>query len=150
MHKVHLRTASGRSVFYCGFVLIKPRVERASACQARACTEAEGFIHSEESLFLLCKRAALFHTVNLSTCATSTAVQPQKQPRTSFRPLSSTLGCLRGREYTKLTFSPRIAGGPIKPPQEEFQEERRNRGRHQTTCIYLSDSKTGFGRCRTA
>ena len=28
----------------------KPCVERASACQARACTGAEGFIHSEESV----------------------------------------------------------------------------------------------------
>ncbi len=26
--------------------------ERASACQARACTGAEGFIHSEESVFI--------------------------------------------------------------------------------------------------
>ncbi len=32
------------------FVPIKPCVERASACQARACTGAEGFIHSEESV----------------------------------------------------------------------------------------------------
>jgi len=30
------------------FVPIKPCVERASACQARACTGAKGFIHSEE------------------------------------------------------------------------------------------------------
>ena len=32
------------------FVPNKPCVERASACQARACTGAEGFIHSEESV----------------------------------------------------------------------------------------------------
>ena len=32
------------------FVPIKPCVERASACQARACTGAKGFIHSEESV----------------------------------------------------------------------------------------------------
>ena len=32
------------------FVPNKPCAERASACQARACTGAEGFIHSEESV----------------------------------------------------------------------------------------------------
>jgi hypothetical protein len=32
------------------FRIINPCIERASACQARACTGAEGFIHSEESV----------------------------------------------------------------------------------------------------
>jgi hypothetical protein len=36
------------SFFLPRFVPNKPCVERASACQARACTGAEGFIHSEE------------------------------------------------------------------------------------------------------
>ena len=34
------------------FVPNKPCAERASACQARACTGAEGLIHSEESVVM--------------------------------------------------------------------------------------------------
>ena len=39
-----------RKVSYRVSFRINPCAERASACQARACTAAEGFIHSEESV----------------------------------------------------------------------------------------------------
>ena len=51
------------------FVLNKPCVERASTCQARACTGAEGFIHSEESVgALIVSSATLTGEIEDSFC----------------------------------------------------------------------------------
>ena len=48
-HELYKGGAAGEVRYRVSF-RINPCVERASACQARACIGAEGFIHSEESV----------------------------------------------------------------------------------------------------
>ena len=52
LHEILQEGSSRGKVSYRVSFQINPCAERASACQARACTGAEGFIHSEESVVI--------------------------------------------------------------------------------------------------